>query len=105
MWDNFVDVRPSDVLASVDARADTRADAAAVPEPAGRMWPVTRRGGRRGEGHVAGRVAGVWETADGELRVSLFEEAGDVDPAALEAVGERVAAFTGQDLRIVVGSC
>lgn len=51
---------------------------------------------------AAGRVAGVWEVADGEIRVSLFAESDPVPSAALYEQADRIATLLDQPLKLTV---
>jgi hypothetical protein len=62
-----------------------------VSKAAGWIAPVVVRGGR---------VVGVWEPSAEAIEVSLFEESGDVDRAALESEAARVGRALGRELRL-----
>lgn len=53
---------------------------------------------------AAGRVAGVWTVEDGTLTIRLFPEAGKIAHKSLEVEAERIARFTGWELRVSVQS-
>lgn len=64
-----------------------------ISKAAGWISPVVLAGGR---------VAGTWEANGSVLNVTLFQEAGAVSAAGIDAEAARVAAFLGTSLRVAV---
>jgi hypothetical protein len=74
--------------------------------PAAHRAQVSRAAGWISPVVATGRgVAGVWRVADDRLEVTLFADAGPVDPELLEAEGERVGGLVGATapLRVLRG--